>query len=160
MSLLSGASPLTNSVACSCAPFFHVDSWIGMSSIFTVNVILLLRTWAIWGKSRLVLGCLATLLTVRTFGLCGAFNRHTTAICSSVRLLKVVLPFTLISVCILPCLHTEAHSPLCSSRPKSVHCMTQSGQVSYHPCRLSCTRKRSSMCDQFRKNGCAIRNLD
>jgi len=36
-----------------------------MFSILTVNVILLLRTWAIWGKSRLVLGCLATLLTVR-----------------------------------------------------------------------------------------------
>lgn len=37
-----------------------------MFSIFTVNVILLLRTWAIWGKSRLVLVCLAILLTVRT----------------------------------------------------------------------------------------------
>ncbi len=37
-----------------------------MFSIFIVNVILLLRTWAIWGKSRIVLWCLATLLTERT----------------------------------------------------------------------------------------------
>jgi len=63
---------LTISFACSCAPFFHVDSWVGMFSIFTVNVILLLRTWAIWGKSRLVLGCLATLLTLCTIAQGGA----------------------------------------------------------------------------------------
>jgi hypothetical protein len=73
-----GTGYLTISFACSCAPFFHVDSWVGMFSIFTVNVILLLRTWAIWGKSRLVLGCLATLLTVSILGLCEAYNRQTT----------------------------------------------------------------------------------
>jgi len=49
-----------------CASFFHIDSWLGMFSMIVVNVILLLRTWAIWGKSRLVLGCLATLLVLCT----------------------------------------------------------------------------------------------
>lgn len=38
-----------------------------MFNILNVNVILLLRTWAIWGKSGLVLRYLVMLLTVRTF---------------------------------------------------------------------------------------------
>jgi hypothetical protein len=69
-----------------------------MFSILIVNVILLLRTWAIWGKSRVVLGCLAVLLTVSTFVYHVIHSKETDHHTSSVRSPKGVLPFTLMSV--------------------------------------------------------------
>jgi len=47
-----------------CLPWFHIDVWIRVLCSWVINMLLLLRTWAIWGRSRAVLICLSVLLVV------------------------------------------------------------------------------------------------
>jgi len=55
-----------------CAPFFHIDSWVGFCSIFVVNLLLLIRTYAIWRKSKVILVSLSILLTLCMMATAGA----------------------------------------------------------------------------------------
>jgi len=55
-----------------CSPFFHIDSWVGFCSIFAVNLLLLLRTYAIWRKSKVILVGLSTLLALCMMATAGA----------------------------------------------------------------------------------------
>ncbi|KAJ7241439.1 hypothetical protein C8J57DRAFT_1369345 [Mycena rebaudengoi] len=38
-----------------CTPWFHIDSWLGFISIVTIDTMMLLRTWAMWHRSKKIL---------------------------------------------------------------------------------------------------------
>ncbi|KIM73694.1 hypothetical protein PILCRDRAFT_828918 [Piloderma croceum F 1598] len=47
-----------------CSKFFHADKWIGMFSVVVIDALLVLRTWALWGLSKLILLPLGILLAL------------------------------------------------------------------------------------------------
>jgi len=47
-----------------CLLWFNIEVWIRLLCSWVINVLLLLRTWAIWGRSRTMLICLSILLVV------------------------------------------------------------------------------------------------
>ncbi|KAJ7241434.1 hypothetical protein C8J57DRAFT_1477786 [Mycena rebaudengoi] len=38
-----------------CKPWFHIDSWLAFISIVAIDIMMLLRTWAMWHRSKKVL---------------------------------------------------------------------------------------------------------
>jgi len=45
-----------------CLPWVRIDVWITVLCVGIIDVLLLLRTWALWGRSRTILICLSVLL--------------------------------------------------------------------------------------------------
>ncbi|KAJ6461399.1 hypothetical protein C8R45DRAFT_1080895 [Mycena sanguinolenta] len=55
-----------------CVPWFHIDSWLGVISIVTIDSIMLIRTWAIWHRSKKALAALVTLQVLCNLAEAGA----------------------------------------------------------------------------------------
>ncbi|KAJ7141572.1 hypothetical protein C8R46DRAFT_1135285, partial [Mycena filopes] len=51
---------------CICVPWFHIDSWLGVLSIVSIDTIMLVRAWAMWQRSKRVLVLLLSLQVVFT----------------------------------------------------------------------------------------------
>jgi len=49
-----------------CIPWFQIDNWLSVFSLAIVDIILLLRTWALWNKSRKMLAFLLLVFLVST----------------------------------------------------------------------------------------------
>lgn len=45
-----------------CLPWVRIDVWITVLCVGIIDVLLLLRTWALWGRSKTILICLSVLL--------------------------------------------------------------------------------------------------
>ncbi|KAJ7235113.1 hypothetical protein B0H12DRAFT_1238888 [Mycena haematopus] len=55
----------------SCVPWFHIDSWLGFISTVTIDTIMLIRTWALWHRSKkalVLLLCLEMLCSLAEGG--------------------------------------------------------------------------------------------
>jgi len=55
-----------------CIPWFQVDNWLSVFSLAIVDIILLLRTWALWNRSPRILAFLLTVFVVCTLATVGA----------------------------------------------------------------------------------------
>jgi len=54
-----------------CSPWFQIDSWLAVFSAIVIDIMMLLRTWAIWRRSRnilIYLGVILMLCTIVAFG--------------------------------------------------------------------------------------------
>jgi len=47
-----------------CLPWWEVDTWLAILNVIVIDTMLLLRTWAIWRRSRNILICLSVLLVL------------------------------------------------------------------------------------------------
>jgi len=47
-----------------CLPWFQADNWLGLFSVVVIDVLLLLRTWALWRRSMVILISLSLLLVL------------------------------------------------------------------------------------------------
>ncbi|KAJ7704928.1 hypothetical protein B0H17DRAFT_1326397 [Mycena rosella] len=55
-----------------CVPWFHIDSWLGVVSIVSIDTIMLIRTWAMWHRSKKVLVLLLSLQALCNLAEAGA----------------------------------------------------------------------------------------
>ncbi|EGN93844.1 hypothetical protein SERLA73DRAFT_188957, partial [Serpula lacrymans var. lacrymans S7.3] len=55
-----------------CLLWFQIDSWLGIFNVVVIDLIMLLRTWALWRRSRIVLVILSTLLVLCICAAAGA----------------------------------------------------------------------------------------
>ncbi|KAF7336548.1 hypothetical protein MSAN_02287000 [Mycena sanguinolenta] len=58
--------------SCRCVPWFHIDSWLGVVSIVAIDTIMLIRTWAMWHRSKKALAALVTLQVLCNLAEAGA----------------------------------------------------------------------------------------
>ncbi|KAJ7022965.1 hypothetical protein C8F04DRAFT_198083 [Mycena alexandri] len=56
----------------SCVPWFHIDSWLGVVSIVSIDIIMLIRTWAMWHRSKRALTLLLSVQLLSNLAEAGA----------------------------------------------------------------------------------------
>ncbi|KAJ7483259.1 hypothetical protein FB451DRAFT_1233922 [Mycena latifolia] len=70
--LNSYANPIIRGSKVFCVPWFHIDSWLGVISIVTIDTIMLIRVWAMWHRSKKALVFLLSLQVLCNLAEAGA----------------------------------------------------------------------------------------
>jgi len=89
-----------------CLPWFQVYNWLGILAFLVLATLMMLRTYALWGRSRKILISLSVLLVVCFLGTAGPALYLSLAVVampspSNIQLCKYTFPNTNILYCIL-----------------------------------------------------------